>query len=642
MSLTVKWYMNDSDNILEYQLDHRILGSDAWNSLTISSEHISSYEDSCQVYKLQQLMHDTLYEVRMRSVNNHVKSKYTELKTQKTLQIVSTPENFDIVDFTDMSLSVKWYMNDSDNRLEYLLDHRILGTDEWISLPLSSEHISTNEDDCQVYTLQQLLHDTLYEVRMCSVNNHIKSKYTELKTQKTLQIVSTPENFDIVDFTDMSLSVKWYMNDSDNRLEYLLDHRILGSDEWISLPFLPNTFRLMKMVVRCTHFNSYCMTLFSAPENFDIVDFTDMSLSVKWYMNDSDNRLEYLLDHRILGSDAWNSLTLSSEHISTNEDGCQVYKLQELLHDTFYEVRMCSVNNHVKSKYTEPKTQKTLQLALPDAISRLQEGDRIRYMKLMQSSETEKRYFVRIMIVDISDDRADRFQRAMNQSKSSENETIEINVEKTNAANKTLESNFTETDNENESKLEVTESHGQDETKNEVLKKDTSTEVSETSNLMFNVLKEPESHQEIKHIDFEAITRIDNGRDGTTISSDIEQSSAIDDNTNADAEEFENTDNVSLQTIDSTATTKPGGTTKSTAKNSENAEHVNEYETDKTSSSIENEEDSTSSSLIMPLDLMSRVFHTTSTSNIPTNIFAVCGLWDFAGQRNFMLHIRHF
>lgn len=79
-------------------------------------------------------------------------------------------------------------------------------------------------------------------------------------------------------------------------------------------------------------------------------------------MIDPDKSLEYQLDHRILGSDEWISLNLSSEHISTNEDGCQVYTLQQLLHDTFYEVRMCSVNNHVKSKYTEPKTKKTLQL----------------------------------------------------------------------------------------------------------------------------------------------------------------------------------------------------------------------------------------------------------------------------------------
>lgn len=36
---------------------------------------------------------------------------------------------------------------------------------------------------------------------------------------------------------------------------------------------------------------------------------------------------------------------------------------------------------------------------LPEAINRLQEKDRTRYIELMQSSEVEKRYFVRIMVV---------------------------------------------------------------------------------------------------------------------------------------------------------------------------------------------------------------------------------------------------
>ncbi|CAG2241724.1 unnamed protein product [Mytilus edulis] len=32
---------------------------------------------------------------------------------------------------------------------------------------------------------------------------------------------------------------------------------------------------------------------------------------------------------------------------------------------------------------------------------------------------------------------------------------------------------------------------------------------------------------------------------------------------------------------------------------------------------------------------MSRVFSTTSASNIPSNHYALCGLWDFAGQKEF-------
>ncbi|CAC5419699.1 unnamed protein product [Mytilus coruscus] len=49
----------------------------------------------------------------------------------------------------------------------------------------------------------------------------------------------------------------------------------------------------------------------------------------------------------------------------------------------------------------------------------------------------------------------------------------------------------------------------------------------------------------------------------------------------------------------------------------------------------ENEDHNRSLSLLMPQDLLSCVFSTTSTSNIPSNLYALCGLWDFAGQKEF-------
>ncbi|XP_076086764.1 uncharacterized protein LOC143057346 [Mytilus galloprovincialis] len=42
-----------------------------------------------------------------------------------------------------------------------------------------------------------------------------------------------------------------------------------------------------------------------------------------------------------------------------------------------------------------------------------------------------------------------------------------------------------------------------------------------------------------------------------------------------------------------------------------------------------------SKQLIMPSDLISDVFTTTSISNSPSNNYARCGLWDFAGQKEF-------
>lgn len=53
------------------------------------------------------------------------------------------------------------------------------------------------------------------------------------------------------------------------------------------------------------------------------------------------------------------------------------------------------------------------------------------------------------------------------------------------------------------------------------------------------------------------------------------------------------------------------------------------------SDSKENEDVNKQVSLLMPLDLMSRVFSKTSTSDVPTDLEALCGLWDFAGQKEF-------
>ncbi|CAG2243852.1 unnamed protein product [Mytilus edulis] len=227
-------------------------------------------------------------------------------------------------------------------------------------------------------------------------------------------------------------------------------------------------------------------------------------------------------------------------------------------------------------------------------------------------------------------------------TESTENETNEINFDKPNAANKTSESNFTETENENASKLEVTKSRGQDDTKrnnnqlssiesyNEASKEDVSTEVFDNSNVMSDQVNVPKSHQEI-----EAENHNDKGGNRKIASSDIEQSSVMDNKTHANVEEVIHIDHVSEQTKDITATIKPVEIIKSMENNSESKDHVNEYVTDKKSSSNDNEKENMSSSLVMPKDLMSRVFQTTSTSNIPTNICAVCGLWDFAGQKEF-------
>lgn len=55
------------------------------------------------------------------------------------------------------------------------------------------------------------------------------------------------------------------------------------------------------------------------------------------------------------------TLILSSTDVLTDEKGFCVYELHHLLPNTDYELRMCSVNNHVKGQHTESKTHQTLK-----------------------------------------------------------------------------------------------------------------------------------------------------------------------------------------------------------------------------------------------------------------------------------------
>ncbi|CAC5426167.1 COL12A [Mytilus coruscus] len=197
-----------------------------------------------------------------------------------------SPKNFDIVECTDYSITVKWNINDPDDCLDYEFHQRVQGSAEWNILTPSNADVSTNEKGYREYKFQNLSPETYYELRMCSCDNYVKSQYTECKTQRTLK---------------------------------------------------------------------------TAPKNFDIVECTDYSITVKWNINDPDECLDYEFHQRLQGSGEWNILTPSNADVSINEKGYREYKFQNLSPETYYELRMCSCDNYVKSQYTECKTQRTLE-----------------------------------------------------------------------------------------------------------------------------------------------------------------------------------------------------------------------------------------------------------------------------------------
>ncbi|CAG2256274.1 TTN [Mytilus edulis] len=234
----------------------------------------------------------------------------------------TTPQNFDIVEYTDCSITIEWYIDDPKNCINYLIDYRVQGFDSWNGLSPSSKDISTDEKGYHVYTLKQLSNETNYELRMCSVDIHF--------------------------------------------------------------------------------------------------------------------------EHRLQDSVTWNRLTSSISDILKVKNGYSAYKLQTLSPESFYEIRMCSVDGNVKSQYTEYKTQQTLKAVLPEPFKQLPARDRIKYNEIMQSSKTENRRLLKediddvtstdgVDIVvrrckintedgewtidkDIDDDRVDRINRALNET----------------------------------------------------------------------------------------------------------------------------------------------------------------------------------------------------------------------------------
>ncbi|CAG2235019.1 unnamed protein product [Mytilus edulis] len=112
----------------------------------------------------------------------------------------------------------------------------------------------------------------------------------------------------------------------------------------------------------------------STPREFNIIECTDCSMTIGWFIDVPDECLSYELDHRVRGTDDWSTETFLSGDVMTDEDflsgdvmkdedGRRMYKLQNLKPETYYEFKMRSVyKDDVKSHYSESKTKQTLKL----------------------------------------------------------------------------------------------------------------------------------------------------------------------------------------------------------------------------------------------------------------------------------------
>ncbi|CAC5379494.1 unnamed protein product [Mytilus coruscus] len=242
---------------------------------------------------------------------------------------------------------------------------------------------------------------------------------------------------------------------------------------------------------------------------------------------------------------------------------------------------------------TTKKNKKGASHILPEAINQLSEQDKIRFSKLMQSSQNENRYFVRIMLVGKeSVGKTCLLRRLLKEDISDVSSTdgvdivvrrCKINIEdgkwkigevtdddKVNRIKRALSPN-------ERAKITAENNREMDLAKLRKMQKNDSSAQDETSKIEKNV-----PSMELKH-------DVSNEKTTTTDINEIP--------------------------------TKEGNET-----------HHNELSTkENLDENIDNNE---SLALVMPGDLVSHVF-TNSATNTPSKPHALCELWDFAGQKEF-------
>ncbi|XP_071147416.1 uncharacterized protein [Mytilus edulis] len=322
-------------------------------------------------------------------------------------------------------------------------------------------------------------------------------------------------------------------------------------------------------------------------------------MTIGWFIDVPDECLSYELDHRHRRTDDWSTDTFISGDVLKDEDGRRMYKLQNLKPETYYEFKMRSVyKDDVKSHYSESQTKQTLKEVL-----QLSEEDKTSYKKLMQTSKTENRYFVRTMIVgketvgktcllkrllkeDISDvtstDGVDIVVRRCKINIEDGKWIIgkEIDDDKVSRIKRALDPN---------AKKRVTQNMQVDE-----------------NNLKRSDDDEMSTHQKYTSDTKDSLDKSDYKNESTILA--MSEDLTIDSKVNLD----QNGD-----TNESSSLVMPEDFTSDVKSNQDN-----------------NEEKKESSSLVMPDDLVSNVFSKTADNTL-SNLYALCELWDFAGQKEF-------
>ncbi|VDI15578.1 Hypothetical predicted protein [Mytilus galloprovincialis] len=104
-----------------------------------------------------------------------------------TIYFPTAPKEFDIIECTESSITIGWIIDESNECPQYEIAYQLQGTDDWKGLILSTEDVLTVSNKSS-YELQKLLPETMYEVKMRTIDNHLNSQYTECKEKQTLKL----------------------------------------------------------------------------------------------------------------------------------------------------------------------------------------------------------------------------------------------------------------------------------------------------------------------------------------------------------------------------------------------------------------------------------------------------------------------
>ncbi|XP_052072196.1 uncharacterized protein LOC127710406 [Mytilus californianus] len=438
------------------------------------------------------------------------------------------PRKCDMVESTDCSITIEWFIDVQDKCLSYELYRRPQRTDDVTLRKFSSYDVFEGENGRRMYKLQNLLPETYYEFKLRSVYNDVKSHYSESMTKQTLKL---------------------------------------------------------------------------APRKLDIVECTDCSITIEWFIDVLDKCLSYEVDYRPQGMNDWSTETFLSEDLLKDEDGRRMYTLQNLPPDTYYEFKMRSVYKVAKSHYSESMIMQTLKLVLPEAINHLSEGDKTRYNKLMQTSKKENRYFVRIMIVGKkSAGKTCLLRRLLKESISDVTSTDGVDIVVRRCKINIRDGKWTigkEIDDDKVGRIK-------------------------------RALTPNAEDRDTQHMQVDETTNINTRHDEMSTNNRYITTDA---KVSQDKSEDKN-ESLSLLMPEDFTTDVRDNLDKNEVTNESSLVMPEDFTSDAKDNLDNNDKKKESSSLVMPEDLMSHVF-SRSTVNTPSNLHALCELWDFAGQKEF-------